>query len=168
MATELLRGRLILWMTAFVAAATVGLPAWRPVGPPATATVVGVCVGLALFIALAGTPRFPRARLWATLVRTGYLAAAAAFEEVLWRGLALGALFPRIGSVAAFGVTSAGFALCHVRSLGRRSVLHGATGCSFGAAYLYGGLAAAIPAHGVYNVFVDLAVQAQRDPGAGP
>ncbi len=97
------------------------------------------------------------------LARIGYLAAAAAFEEVLWRGLALGALLSRFGSAVALAATSAGFALWHVRSLGRRSTIHCATGCSFGAAFLYGGLAAAIPAHGVYNILVDLGVQTERD-----
>lgn len=163
MATDILRGRLLLWMTAFVAVAAVGLPPWRPFGPPGVAIVVGTCVGLALFIALAGTPRLHRSQLHVALVRSVYLAVAAAFEEVLWRGLALGALLPRIGPAAALATTGAGFALWHVRSLGRRSALHVVTGCSFGAAFLYGGLAAAIPAHAVYNVFVDLAVQAERD-----
>jgi membrane protease YdiL (CAAX protease family) len=164
-AADLLRGRLLLWATAFVAAAAVGLPTSRPYSSSPAAVVVGASVGLILFIALAGTPHLPRTRLRVTVVRAAYLAAAAAFEEILWRGLALGALLPRIGPVAALAATSVGFALWHVRSLGRRSAYHGITGCSFGAAFLYGGVAAAIPAHALYNVLVDLAVQAEQDPG---
>jgi membrane protease YdiL (CAAX protease family) len=95
------------------------------------------------------------------VARVAYLLGAAGFEELLWRGLALGLSSHWVGPVAALGLTSVTFALWHRRSLGRRWAIHVATGFGFGAAFLWGGLAASILAHAVYNVLVDLSVQAE-------
>ena len=62
MSGAVVRGRLLLWATAFVAAAIVGLPRRSPpVGGPA-AVAIGAAAGIALFVLLAGRPRRPRRR----------------------------------------------------------------------------------------------------------
>ena len=133
--------------------------------------LVGPLSGVALFALLSGG-RLPRARPHlrrrALAVRWAYLGAAAGFEEVVWRGLVLGALTAAIGPWAALAGSSAGFAAWHWPSLGRRSAVHLVTGTGFGAAFLAGGLAAAVLAHAVYNLLVDLAVQAERARMRGP
>lgn len=127
--------------------------------------LVGPLSGAAVFLLLAGG-RVPRARprlLWRTLaLRWASLGAAAGLEEVVWRGVVLGALVAPVGPVAGLALSSAGFAAWHRRSLGRRCGVHLVTGAGFGAAFLVGGLAAAILAHGVYNILVDWAVRAER------
>ena len=168
MASELIRGRLLLWATAFAAVAAVGLPPWQPLAPAVSAPIVGSAIGLALFVALAGAPRLPPAPLRVTAARAAYLAAAAAFEEVLWRGLGLGLLGPRIGVAAALAATSIAFALSHRRTPGPLRALHVLTGLGFGAAFLCAGLVAAIVGHAVYNILIDLGVQAERGPRTRP
>jgi membrane protease YdiL (CAAX protease family) len=159
-AAELVRARLLLWATAFVGAAAVGLvpaPSARP------SLLGGPAIGAALFVLLAaGRPRAPDRPAAVLVARAAYLVAAAAFEELLWRGLALALISSRVGPLAALASTSVAFALWHRRSLGRQRAVHAATGLGFGAAFLWGGLAASILAHAVYNVLVDLSVQAQR------
>jgi membrane protease YdiL (CAAX protease family) len=145
-------------VTAFVAAAGAGLVAPPNVGP---GLLGGLAIGAGLFVVLArNRPRAPRRRGAVVIARAAYLAGAAAFEELLWRGLALGLSSEWVGPVAALGLTTVGFALLHRRSLGRRWPVQGVTGLGFGAAFLWGGLAASILAHAVYNVLVDLSVQA--------
>jgi len=161
-AVEILAGRLLLWATAFGAAAALGLPASTPAIGGAGALLTGLAAGAALFVALAGRPRRPRGRPGATLVRTGWLTAAAAFEELVWRGVVLAALLPRLGIAAALAVTSGAFALSH-RHQGRGAAIHLATGAMFGATFVYAGLAAAICAHAAYNLLVDLGVRAERE-----
>jgi membrane protease YdiL (CAAX protease family) len=112
-----------------------------------------------------GLPRLPRRPLAVVGARTGYLLGAVVFEELLWRGIAMGLLVHRLGPATALVLTSVGFAFWHHVSLGRRSAVHVTTGLGFGSAFLLGGLTAAILAHGVYNVLVDLSVQAQDTPG---
>ncbi len=160
---EILAGRLLLWTTAFAAAAILGLPSWSPAIDGARALPAGLGAGVVLFVALAGWPRRPRGSPGATFARAGWLTAAAAFEELVWRGLALAALLPRLGTAAALAVTSAGFALSH-RHQGRGAAVHLATGATFGAAFVCAGLAPAICAHATYNVLVDLGVRAEREP----
>lgn len=127
--------------------------------------LVGVAIGAALFVLLTGgrlrvLRRHPPARTvgrrWVSLV------GAAGVEEAVWRGLVLGVLVVPAGPPAALAVSSAGFAAWHWRPLGRRCWLHVLTGAGFGAAFLVGGLLAAILAHGLYNVLVDWAVHAER------
>lgn len=142
-----------------------GLPASRPLEPGVGGLVTGPALGTALFVLLARTAptvRLAPRRRGVLLARAAYLTAAAAFEEILWRGVALAALVPITGLVGALALTCAGFAAAHRRSHGRRSIVHLVTGGGFGAAFLCGGLAAAILAHAAYNLLVDLAVQAQR------
>jgi hypothetical protein len=161
---SLVRSRLLLWVTAFTAAAVVGLPRWSPpLGGPA-AVAAGAMAGAALFLALAGRPRRPRTRPGVAVARAAWLSAGAAFEEVLWRGLALALFLPRLGVVGALGATSAGFAFAH-RHQGRGGGVHLVTGGVFGVAFVCAGLAAAIAAHASYNVLVDLGVLAEREPG---
>ena len=164
MSGAVVRGRLLLWATAFAAAAIVGLPRRSsPLDGPA-AVAIGAAAGLALFVVLAGRPRRPRRRPGLTVARSAWLSAGAAFEEVLWRGLALALLLPRVGMAAALGATSTGFALSH-RHQGRGGAVHFVTGGVFGATFVCAGLAAAIAAHASYNVLVDLGVLAEREPG---
>jgi membrane protease YdiL (CAAX protease family) len=153
----------LLWATAFAFALAGGLLTWPVLGP---ALLGGPAVGLALFVLLAGDrPRLPRRPKGVVIARGTYLAAAAAFEELVWRGVALGTLSPRLGWPPALVLSSVGFALWHRRMLGCRSVVHVATGAGFGLAFLSGGLLSAILAHAVYNELVDLRVQAHAHPG---
>ncbi len=132
---------------------------------PAARMWVGPLSGAAVFLLLAGG-RIPRARPRllgrALAVRWASLGATAGLEEVVWRGVVLGGLLAATGAVAGLALSSAGFAAWHWRSLGRRCGVHLVTGAGFGSAFLAGGLAAAILAHGVYNVLVDWAVHAER------
>lgn len=159
MSTDLMRGRLLLWGTAFTAAALGGLPAFQ--SPAAAAAgVVGPATGGCLFLALARTLRLPSpARL--RPVRALWLAAGAAFEELVWRGAALAWLAARAGLPAALALTTAGFATAHRGRHGARASVHLVTGAGFGAAFACGGLVAAMLAHAVYNLLVDLRLRAQ-------
>jgi membrane protease YdiL (CAAX protease family) len=146
----------LLWATCFALALAGGLVVRPVLGP---ALLGGPVVGLALFVLLAGDlPHLPRRPKEIVLVRGAYLLAAAAFEELVWRGLVLGTLSPRLGWPAALVLSSVAFALWHHRMLGRRSAVHLATGAGFGVAFLSGGLVSAILAHAVYNELVDLRV----------
>jgi membrane protease YdiL (CAAX protease family) len=127
----------------------------------------GPACGAALFVALAGgrIPRTrPAGRPRVLLLRWLWLGAAAAFEEVVWRGLILAGLALALGTAAALIVSSAGFAAWHVPALGRRSAVHAVTGLGFGTVSLVAGLGAAMLAHGTYNVLVDWGVHAGRSP----
>jgi len=141
----------------------VGLPAFRPQLAGAAPVLVGPVVGLATFAALAGRPRRPRAIDRVVAARALWLSAGAAFEELVWRGFLLGALALRIGVSGALLASSAAFALAHRGRTGRPTHLF--TGLAFGSAFVCAGLVAAIGAHAAYNVLVDLAVQAEREPG---
>jgi membrane protease YdiL (CAAX protease family) len=87
---------------------------------------------------------------------------------VVWRGIVLGLLAVAVGPLTALAVSTAGFAAWHWRVQGRGCSVHLLTGAVFGAACLLGGLAAAILAHGVYNVLVDWAVLSERARLRGP
>jgi membrane protease YdiL (CAAX protease family) len=157
---DLLGGRLLLWATAFAAAAGAGLLA-PPVVAPRLA--LGPAVGAGLFLVLARRlPPLPRRRPALLAGRAAYVSAAAAFEELLWRGLALGLLQRPLGQAPALLLTSVAFALGHRRPRGARRVVHAVTGLGLGTAFLVGGLAAAVLAHASYNVLVDVAVQGGR------
>jgi membrane protease YdiL (CAAX protease family) len=125
----------------------------------------GSLCGAALFVTLAGG-RVPLSRpagsSRALALRWVWLGGRAGLEELVWRGLVLAGLAVAIGAVPALLVSSAGFALWHRRSLGRRCAVHVLTGLMFGATFLVAGLGAATLAHGVYNVLVDWAVHADR------
>jgi membrane protease YdiL (CAAX protease family) len=127
--------------------------------------VSGPLCGVALFLALTGG-RLPHARPCARpralTLRWLTLGVLAAFEEVVWRGLALSGLALALGTAAALALSSAGFAIWHAAELGRRCAIHLVTGLGFGGAFLVGGLGAAIVAHATYNVLVDWAVHAER------
>jgi membrane protease YdiL (CAAX protease family) len=148
----------LLWATAFVAAAGVGLVHSPKLGP---GLLGGLAIGAALFVLLAGDrPRAPKRPAAIVIARGAFLVGAAGFEELLWRGLALGLSSHWVEPVIALGLTSVAFALWHRRSVGRRWAVHAVTGLGFGAAFIWGGLAASILGHAVYNVLVDLSVQA--------
>ena len=132
---------------------------------------VGPLSGAALFLVLTGgrVPRaLPRLSRRAFGVRWASLAAAAGLEELVWRWLVLGGLAIAVGPLSALALSTVGFAACHRPSLGRRCWVHLLTGAGFGAAFLVGGLAAAVLAHGVYNILVDWAVYAERARVRGP
>jgi hypothetical protein len=134
---------------------------------PGAGLLLGPAVGAGLFVLLAGcAPRLPRRRPGVIAARSAYLAAAACFEELLWRGVALAVLAAWLGPAVALVLTSLAFALSHRRTLGLRSAVHVVTGLGFGAAFLGGGLAAAALAHALYNVLVDLSVQAVSRGGS--
>ena len=125
----------------------------------------GPVCGAVLFVTLAGgrVPRVRRrARSRALALRWLCLGSLAAFEELLWRGLILAGLAATLGSFAALVASSAGFAVWHASTLGRRSVVHLFTGFGFGGVFLFGSLLAAMLAHATYNVLVDWGVQNER------
>lgn len=132
--------------------------------------LAGPLTAAVLFAALT-QGRVPRARLPlrpALAARWSRLAAGAALEELVWRGVVLGGFAAAAGPVAALAISSLGFAVWHWPSLGRRCIVHVVTGGAFGSACLLGGLATAVVAHAVYNLLVDWAVLAQRRGAAGP
>ena len=162
MTNDVLRGRLLLWATAFVAVLGLGLPAFRPALGNRESLLVGPSVGALLFFGLAGAAR-PRLRA-ASITRAARLAASAAFEEVAWRAVALAALAAWLGVLAALVVTTIGFAGAHRPRLGNRARVHLLTGAGFGAAFVCAGLVAAIAAHWVYNLLVELALRGAGEP----
>jgi membrane protease YdiL (CAAX protease family) len=131
----------------------------------------GPASGAATFLLLAGgRVRLARPRPLgrAMVVRWAGLAAGAALEEVVWRGILLGGLLLVVGPWVALAASSTAFALWHWPSLRGRCVVHVVTGAAFGGAYLAGGLLAAILAHALYNVLVDWAVHAEQARLRGP
>jgi ABC-2 type transport system ATP-binding protein len=133
-------------------------PALRQPAQVAVAIPVGLAAGVCLAAVLGrGRVTRPAAALVAVLVVVG------GSEEVLWRGFALARLAPAVGSVPALVLTTAGFAASHYPGLRGRGVLtHTVTGSVFGAVFIVtGSLAAAVAAHGSYN----LLVVARRCPG---
>ena len=163
MTAELLRLRLLVAGAAFATVAVTGLPDFRPVaGGPAT-LAAGLGVAVVLFVVLAGAPRLPAEWHRVPLV-AGYLAAGAAVEELLWRGLGLAALSSLVGAVAALMLTSIGFALAHAPALGRRCSVHLAhrsrLRCGVRAGRVACGRRSRTPG---YNVLVDLGVRAGRE-----
>jgi membrane protease YdiL (CAAX protease family) len=101
-------------------------------------------------------------------VRWLRIALGAGLEEIVWRGICLGGLALVVGPLPALAVSSAAFAVWHWPSLRGRCAVHLVTGAAFGAAFLLGGLAAAIVAHVLYNLLVDWAVHAERARLRGP
>jgi ABC-2 type transport system ATP-binding protein len=154
--------RLLTW-TAIAVAAALAAPGVRPLDPTTRpmgqAVVFGCLVGGLLFAGLArrgirpsALAAVPRRRL---LSRSVVLCVTSAREEAIWRGLVLGLLLTTLGRVGALTLSTALFALAHVRRQGRKAVVHLATGLVFGGTYLVTGrLLGAIAAHGTYNVLV--------------
>jgi ABC-2 type transport system ATP-binding protein len=138
-----------------------------------TGVAIGVAAAAALFAALA-RPRTPfRPTRWrgpALAARGSFFAIRSASEEVTWRWFLLGSLAPAIGAAGALAASTAGFALAHVGSQGRRgAVVHLATGGVFGVVFIAtGSLLAAIAAHGSYNLLVLLAVESGATVAACP
>lgn len=128
---------------------------------------VGLGVGALLFLGLAGGPpialRVPRSRLPRIVARGGYLLGRAAVEEIIWRAYVFGLVLQVAGAGPAFAVSTLGFAAAHLRSQGRQAWVHLVTGGAFAAVfYTTSSLAAAILAHGTYNLLVSLAVESAR------
>ncbi len=97
------------------------------------------------------------------MAKFGFLALAAANEEVLWRRVMLGELL-RSGVVAALAGSTLGFALAHRARPG----LHLGTGLAFGGVYLAtGALGASIAAHLTYNLCL-LSLRARVEPSSEP
>ncbi len=116
--------------------------------PLLPATGVGVGAGVILYATIEKRRPFLPALLPDTVARLGFLALAAANEEVLWRRVVLGELL-RSGVVAALAGSTLGFALAHRARPG----LHLGTGLAFGGVYLAtGALGASIAAHLTYNL----------------
>jgi len=113
----------------------------------------GLALGSALYAGAA--QRLPRPLLPARRQRPLLAAAivSATVEELLWRGVLLGALRPR-GTRRALAVTSAGFALSHLpRAGGRALAVYGALGSVLGlVAPRRRGLTVASVAHVTYDV----------------
>jgi membrane protease YdiL (CAAX protease family) len=131
----------------------------------------GPLLGFVVFSLLAGgrlPAALPPGKPAAIVRRWASLGLAAGLEEAVWRGLVLAGLSIVAGALGALAASAAGFAAWHRRALGRRCAVHVLTGAAFGAAFLLGGLVAAVVAHGVYNVLVDWAVQAGGSRVRGP
>jgi membrane protease YdiL (CAAX protease family) len=134
-------------------------------GADLSALTIGPITGAATFFTLTAGHiplAFPRSFGRAVLVRWLGLGAGAALEEVVWRGIVLGGLAAAVGPWPALAASSAGFALGHWFSVRRRCAIHLVTGLAFGAAYLAGGLVAAILGHAIYNLLVDWAVRSEH------
>ena len=146
---------LVLGLAAAALASTVGLPAVKPLLAAPWAPLLGVPTALVLFAALARRrPTFPGAGVVAA-VAAAVLVIRAAVEELVWRGVVLGALAVALGALGGLALSSAAFAYAHARLPARRRALHLATGAAFGAVYLVTGrLLTAIVAHAGYNVLV--------------
>ena len=117
------------------------------------------------FATLAGgrvRPLVPsRGRLPSAARLSVHFAGRAAFEEALWRGLALGSLAAAFGPAAGLVLSTGGFAASHVATQGRLAAAHLVTGSAFGTTYLVTGhLLAAVLAHAAYNALVTFAVVA--------
>jgi ABC-2 type transport system ATP-binding protein len=166
-ARELLVGRMVGWAACVATALAVGLP--HPDGVVALPIVLpsAILAGALLFAALSRgrvpIRVFRRERAAALTARGGYLVLRSAVEEIVWRGLGIGALAPLIGTLPALVLTTVGFASSHAPKLGRSSVTHLLTGAVFGGLYLVGGgLAAPIAAHATYNLLIAFALEARR------
>jgi membrane protease YdiL (CAAX protease family) len=145
--------RVAIGVTAAVATTIVA-----PVPPPTSARVgnvaallLGVPVGVLVFLALARVPpRLPR-RGELTRAQLAFLLGWAWVEEVLWRRLLLATVALAAGVVAGLVTATALFALAHAQ--GRAT--HLLTGAAFGGAFVATGrLGAAVASHAVYNLLV--------------
>jgi membrane protease YdiL (CAAX protease family) len=140
-------------------------------GAALSGPTIGPVIGVATFLSLTGGHiplALPRPLGRALLVRWLGLGARAGLEEVVWRGIVLGGLRVLVGPWPALAASSTGFALWHWPSLRGRCIVHLVTGVAFGAAFLAGGLVAAVLAHASYNLLVDWAVRAERARLRGP
>jgi ABC-2 type transport system ATP-binding protein len=166
---DLLVGRILGWIACVAVVVAIGLPAPEGVVGLWIALPGGVLAGSLLFAVLSrgGLPNgvFRRERAAALTARSGYLVLRSAVEEILWRGLGIGATAPLIGTLPALVLTTVGFAVWHLPKLGRYSAVHLLTGSVFGGLYLVGGgLAAPIAAHATYNLLIAFALEARRPP----
>ncbi len=127
-----------------------------------------VFTAIGLFVFFSGESRIarpiPADRRLELARKSALLAAWAAAEELLWRGLVLGRASESIGVPAACVLSVGGFALAHLPHQGRRAVaVHLVTGSAFAAVYLATrSLVAAIVCHALYNILVAAAVEADR------
>jgi len=159
-----------LWLRLAVSTAVaVGLLAALAPAPPdrrvprLTAILTGVTGGTLLYaLAARRVPRLPRRGRWPTVAgKVAFFGVSAANEEIVWRGIVLGALLSA-GVVPALAASSAGFALLHRG----RAALHLGTGLAFGGLYLAtGALATSVTAHWTYNVLVGGLVERARERG---
>lgn len=139
---------------AAAAATAIAAPAPPPTDPrlgTAAAAVLGVPLGILLFLALARTrPRLPGGGEL-TGAQLAFLLGWAWVEEMVWRRLLL-AGFAVVGGVAVgLVVATVLFAFAHRR--GRATHLF--TGAAFGGAFVATGrLGAAVASHAVYNLLV--------------
>ena len=122
------------------------------------ALLVGIALGLATYIILstrnrAASAAWPERRWRPRFV--ALLLAHAAYEELVWRGLAFQVLGQYVPLPAAFLVSAGGFAGLHYESQGLKGVaVHLLTGTAFaGVVLLTGSIIAAIAAHATYNLF---------------
>jgi membrane protease YdiL (CAAX protease family) len=149
---------------------------WAPFARPAprtdvaTATVLAVVAGLAVFAVLARRclppPLTRRPVACGVALALPAVLLGAIEEEAVWRYAAFAALQPELGAAATLALSTAGFALVHVRALGVRALRsHLLTGVVFGGVYLATGrISAAILTHAVYNVLVVAGSLAWRPP----
>ncbi len=149
----------------------IGIPRLREdVAPAPLAAGIGVTGGAVLYRALAG--RWPelsklrRRRTRPVAVATTYLAARSTLEELAWRGFVLGLLARALSPLPALVLSTLCFAAAHAAILGRRRLVHVATGGLFGSLYLLTGrLAGPIGAHVAYNALIVLAIETDRGDG---
>lgn len=113
----------------------------------ALAAAAGAALAAAVDRAAGRPPAVPPPGLPAGLL----LLLAAAGEEAVWRGGVLAALAAPAGTPGALALSALAFGAVHGPSRERRA-LHAGTGLAFGAAFLAGGLAAAVACHCAYAV----------------
>lgn len=140
---------------AFSLGNTTSLPTWSCVA-------IAVPAGAATFALLAvlrggwrALSHFVVGFAPATAVVATMLFASAAIEEAVWRGGLFAALLERHGVAFALVVSTAAFALFHVREQRWLALMQLITGAAFACAYyLTGNLATAVVMHGTFNVLV--------------
>jgi CAAX protease family protein len=148
------RSRIVAWSLAALAGAAV-VPRPEPlVDVGGAAVVLGLVVGVGLYVVLAGSVRVT-VRAPGVAARIAYVVARSVYEEALWRLCLLGLLAAAFGPAAGLSLTTVAFALSHWPRQGAKAAVHLVTGTTFGGVFLVtGSFGAAAAAHMAYNALV--------------
>ena len=147
------RGRVLAWLVAAAAGAAL-VPRPEPLVAVRAPVVLGLVVGVALYVLLSGSLAV-HVQAPGAGARIAYVAARAAYEEALWRLCLLGLLGGAFGPAAGLALVTIAFALSHWPRQERRAAVHLVSGTAFGGAFLVtGSFGAAAAAHIAYNALV--------------